>query len=315
MTNLAIVPKEPQVEVTTLAHAAVLIDLNVSAWTGRKRDKKTTDEVVQQHGAASKKAASVVKNLLSDDEDLDKIRAYAQETRLYLVKHTLAWNDAGTRMLPSGMVIEVCGELDAKIAQYATLVQKLITNYQVKISAQAFKLGSLFDRNEYPHIDDIARKFKMRYVLSPVPTSGDFRVDVQKDVGEFLKQQYEKAANERMAALMREPWERAFDVLAHAKGRMEALLAYTPEEGASRRDAPKLFQSVIDNALEQANLLDKLNVTGDVQLKDCAERIRRMFAATDIKSLRESKEKQEAVKKQVEDILDKFDFSDFQMDE
>lgn len=314
MTNLAIVHKEPTVEVTTLAHAAVLISLNVSAWAGRKRDKKTTNEVIQQHGAASKKAASVVKNLLSDDEDLDKLLAYAQETRLYLNKNTLAW-DASNRMLPSGMVIEVCGELDAKIYTYGKLVDKLVAAYPVKVSAQAFQMGTLFNRNEYPSADEIKRKFQMRYVVTPVPTSGDFRVDVQKDVGEFLKQQYEKAANERVASLMREPWERAFDVLAHAKGRMEALLAYTPEEGSTRRDAPKLFQSVIDNALEQANLLDKLNVTGDVQLKDCAARIRRMFTNADIKSLRESKEKQEAVKKQVEEILDKFDFSDFQMDE
>lgn len=307
--------KEKEVEFATIATSAILLDLTISTWTGRKRDRKSTDQIIQQNHAMSSKAASVIKNLLSDDPDLDKLRAYAQDTRLYVIRNTLSWNDAGTRLLPATMVVEVTGELDARIAEYGSLTKKFLATYPTKISAAAFKLGSLFDRAEYPSVDEVARKFSMRYIPSPVPTSGDFRVDVQNDVGNFLKEQYEKAANERLAALMREPWERAFETLAHAKERMEAVLSYAPGPDDNPRSAPKLFQSMLDNALEQANLLDKLNVTNDAQLSDCAARIRRMFGNTDIKSLRESKEKQEAVKKQVDEILDKFDFSDFQMEE
>lgn len=313
--QLVVVNQEKQVEVTTLATAAVLIDLQISVWTGRKRDKKTSAEVVSQHQAGSSKAASVIKNLMSDDADLDKIKAYAQETRLYLLKHTLAWNDSGTRMLPSKLILEVTGELEAKQQEFYTLVDKFANTYPTKISAAAFKLGSLFDRNEYPSADEVRQKFGMRFTLSPVPTSGDFRVDVQKDVGDFLKKQYEKAAEERLATMMREPWERLYETLAHAKERMDAVLAYTPQEGENHRKAPKIFQSMIDNALETANLLDRLNITSDTQLSDCTARIRRMFGNMDIKSVRESKETQEAVKKQVEEIISTFDFSGFVCDE
>jgi hypothetical protein len=303
------------VEVKTLATTAVLIDMTIRMWTGRKRDKKSTQEVLDNNHATSNKAASVIKNLMSDDKDLDGIRAYAQDTRLYLMKYTLAWNDAGTRMLPASLVVEVTSELEARAQEFNTRVQKFLNNFNIKVSAAAFKLGSLFNRAEYPTAGEIERKFELRYTLSPVPTSGDFRVDVKNDVASFLKDHYEKAANDRLADMMREPWERLYNTLEHAKQRMETMLAYAPAEGEPARNAPKLFQSMIDNALEQAQLMDRLNVTNDPQLADCAARIRRLFSNTDIKSLRESKDQQASVKKQVEEIISSFDFSGFALDE
>lgn len=307
--------KEPSVsniEVTTIATAAVLIDVRISTWTGRKRDKKTTEEVTTGKQAGSDKAASVIKNLMSDDKDLDGIRAYAQDTRLYLARNTFAWSDAGTRMLPSAMIFEVTSELEARIAEFSVRADKFVADYNVKVNAAAFKLGQLFDRNEYPAAEEVRRKFAMSYTITPVPTSGDFRVDVQKDVGDFLKQQYEKAANQRVTEMLREPWERVYDNLTHVKERMEAALAYDPDAGVKDgRRAPKIFQSLVDNALDLANLLDKLNITQDPKLSEVTARMRRLFANVDIKSVRESREQQASIKTQVESILGSYDFSGF----
>ena len=43
--------------------------------------------------------------------------------------------------------------------------------------------------------------------------------------------------------------------------------------------------------------------------------MRRMLAPLDIKTMRESRESQESVKKQVEDILEQFDFGSFGNDD
>lgn len=297
-------------EIATIATSAVLIDLNISTWTGRKRDKSTTAEVTSSKNAGSDKAASVIKNLMSDDSDLDKIRAYAQDTRLYLHRNTLAWGDRA-RLLPSASIFEVTGELEARTLEFNKLVAVFVGNYSIKVSAAAFKLGQLFKREEYPTAEQVAAKFRMAYTVSPVPTSGDFRVDVQNDVGDFLRKQYEKAAAAQIAEMMRDPWERAYEALAHAKERLTTVLEYEPEEGSNGRRAPKLFQSMLDNALELSRLLDKLNVTQDPQLADCAARMRRLFSNVDIKSLRESTDLQQSTKKQVEDILSTFDFGGF----
>jgi hypothetical protein len=310
MSALKLVSKEvSEMEVATIATSAVLIELNISSWTGRKRDRKTTGEVIIAQNAGSSKAASVIKNLMSDDTDLDAIKAYAQDTRLYVSKNTLPWGDSGTRLLPSAMIFEVTSELEARATEYDKRVAKFVADYSVKVSAAAFKLGSLFKREEYPSADAVARKFRMGFLLSPVPMSGDFRVDVQNDTSNFLKEQFEKSANLRVVESMREPWERAYETLKHAKERMDAVLSYAPDEGnPDGRRTPKLFQSTIDNAMDMALTLDKLNITKDPQLSDCAARIRRLFSNVDIKSLRESKDQQESVKKQVEEIIGMFDF-------
>lgn len=310
--QLKLIDKELNVEISTIATAAVLIDLKISTWGGRKRDKTTSAEITASKGATSDKAASVTKNLMSDDKDLDDIKAYAQQIRMYLHSRTFSWSDAGTRLLPATLIMEVTGELNAMVTEFYAKVEKFLTNYGVKVNAAAFKLGQLFNRAEYPTVEDIRRKFGVSYTLSPVPTAGDFRVDVQNEVGFYLKQQYEKAANERVVEMMREPWERAYETLCHVKERMETALEYDPEAGIKDgRRAPKLFQSLVDNAVELASLLDKMNVTKDEKLADCAARMRRVFANTDIKSVRESKEQQASIKKQVEDILGAFDFGGF----
>jgi hypothetical protein len=300
----------PNVEVATIATSAVLIDLRISIWAGRKRDKSTTAEVMLAKQAGSDKAASVIKNLMSDDPDLDKIRAYAQDTRLYIHRNTLAWGEK-SRLLPTKSILEVTGELETREAEFNRLVGVFVSSYSTKVSAAAFKLGQLFKREEYPTTDEVRSKFRMSYTVAPVPTSGDFRVDVQNEVGSFLRTQYEKAALEMVTETLREPWERAYETLAHAKDRLAAVLEYVPEEGHTGKNAPKIFQSVLDNALDMAALLDKLNIANDPKLADCAARMRRLFSNVDIKSLRESKDLQSSTKKQVEDILSAFDFGDF----
>ena len=304
--------KESQVEIATIATSAVLIDVHVSTWTGRKRDKKTTQEVNDDKQTTTNRAASVIKNLMCDDKELDAIRAYAQDTRLWLHKNTLAWHDNGTRLLPSAAIFDVTSELEARITEFETRVKNFVVGYPVKISAAAFKLGQLFDRNEFPDGSDIARRFSMRYVISPVPTAGDFRVDVQKDVGEILQKQYAAEADRRIVAMLREPWERVFDTLTHIQERMEVALAYEPGVADNGRKKPKLFQSLLDNGLDLVALLEKLNISKDPQLSDCAARMRRMLTNVDIKSLRESKDLQQSVKKQVDEILGAFDFGGFE---
>jgi hypothetical protein len=301
------------VQVSTIATSACLIDLKISIWAGRKRDKTTTQEVVSMKNAGSSKATSVIKNLLSDDDDLNKIKAYAQDMRLYVQKHTLAWNDAGTRLLPTGLIFEVTAELEARINQFDALVQTFLATYPLKISAAAFKLGTLFKREEFPGVSEVSRKFSARFIVSPVPTAGDFRVDVQNDTAEYLKQHFEKAANARVTEMLREPWERVYDQMQHVRERMETALAHDPDDPkADGRRAPKLYQSLVDNALDLAHVLDKLNVTNDPQLSDCALRIRNIFTGVSMDKVRNNKEKQAEIKGQVDDILGAYNFSGFE---
>jgi hypothetical protein len=98
-------------------------------------------------------------------------------------------------------------------------------------------------------------------------------------------------------------------LFASMRERMEAALAFNPD--TSEGKTPRLFQSMIDNALELAMLLEKMNVTSDPALTDCVSRIRRLFADVTIGAVREDPVVQADLKRKVDDILGAFDFGGF----
>lgn len=292
-------------DISTIATSALLIELNISLWAGKKRDKGIAAEVTKRAQATSSTAASVVKNLLGDDADHDRIKAHAMATRLYLQKHTFAWNDSGSRLLPTALVLDVTSELASRIEEFNALVATFLQSYQTKISVAAFKLGSLFDRSEYPTEDEIARKFSMDFKVFPVPTENDFRINVQEQTAEFLREKFQKDAEARVAEMLREPWGRIYEQLAHILERLNSSLLYDPNaEGAGK--PPRLFQSMLDNAVDLANLLDKMNITKDPQLSACSCSIKQLFSEEKIDALREDTARQMDLKGKVEGILSAF---------
>ena len=59
--------------VAGVARAAMLVDLQISLYSGRKQDKATQAEVTQSKSAKSSKAASVYKSLFAECAELDAI--------------------------------------------------------------------------------------------------------------------------------------------------------------------------------------------------------------------------------------------------
>lgn len=64
-----------------IVSSAVLLDLNISVWAGRKKDKTNTEKVVADNHAQSKDAALVTKRLFVDNPKLDAINKQASAIR------------------------------------------------------------------------------------------------------------------------------------------------------------------------------------------------------------------------------------------
>lgn len=215
------------IDITT---AAMLGSLNISVWEARIQDKRTKDEVLATKGAKSKKAASVSKNLFSECPELEAIKTIRSEARVWFNSHTLPWDDNGNRLITTRQYLDVT----AKVAEYETkfnaLVQAFVSAYGTAISKQAFEMGSLFDRSEYPLADEVAAKFRFGLSLSPLPSSGDFRVDIGHEAQRQLAEQYEKATAERVAGAVADTWQRVKSQVEWVRERMTAVLEYDPDE-------------------------------------------------------------------------------------
>jgi hypothetical protein len=172
-----------------------------------------------------------------------------------------------------------------------------VNNYSTKVAAQAFKLGKLFDSGEYPMASDLHKKFALRYHFTPVPESGDFRVDIPAEAAEQLKTKFEATMRDRLEDAMIEPWDRLYEEITHIRNKM------VPKEDGK---PSKLFASMIENALRLCETLKSLNVLDDPKLEEARRQLELSLENVDIKSLRESPELRESVKTKMNDLVDKF---------
>lgn len=275
----------------------MLLDLHLSVYTGRKQDKATAAEINISKNTRSSKAASVYKSLFTEDKDLEAIASYAGKVRTWLYSVTLPWADSGTRLVPTKNFFDITHELSGHEQEFNRLVDVFINNYGVKVSSQAFKLGKLFDPKEFPNVGELTHKFGFNYTFTPVPQSGDFRVDIPAAAAQQVVAQFEKEQNKRIQEAMREPWERLYQEIKHIKDKM-----IDKEDGKPQ----KLYQSMLDNALGLCETLTSLNLLDDPDLEAARRALEQSLTDIDIVSLRKSPEVREAIKVKMQDLTDKF---------
>jgi hypothetical protein len=283
--------------VSKLSSSALIVNLSLSVWTGRKLDKRVSEEVDQQKSTKAR-AGNYNKNLMAGSGKLEEITKIANAIRSWLYGVTQPWGDNGDRILNMAYFMEFKDRLADYEQQFGTAVDGFLSDYDTLVAAAAFQLGDLFNREDYPHRDQIAAKFGMRYSMIPLPQSGDFRVDIGEDGLKELQTQYESVLHQRVTGAMTEAWERLHDCLS----RMSERLADT-EDGKR-----KIFRdSLVDNAVEICGLLKSFNITNDTRMDEMRKQLEDAMRGVDAVSLRDSDSLREQTKRKVDNILSKFD--------
>lgn len=306
----------------SISSAAMLGSINISVWEARKQDRKTAEEVTQSKGARSKRAATVHKHLFSECPALEAIKSLRGEVRTWFNTVTLPWDDNGRRLITTAQYLTVTAQAARYEQRFNDLVRVFVQTYATEISKQAFEMGALFDRTEYPPESEVAAKFRFSFTIEPVPESGDFRVDIGAAAAADLKDQYEKATQARVAGAMADAWQRVKDQVEWVRERMEAVLSHDPdaveqieerdETGAvvsveiKKKRRPKLYDSMLEQGLELTALLRDLNVTGDPKLEAARVALETALSRVDMDSLKESPELQRATRTAMENILSEF---------
>ena len=276
----------------------MLVELNISVWTARKQAKSIASQVDVDNGTKTK-VISAYKGLLAGDESLSSIQKLAGFIRTYHMSVTSPWNDAGQRLLSTGMFITYRQEMSRLENEYWGLVNQFLPEYGVKISAAAFQLGALFNRDEYPDVDQVQHKFGMSVRYTPVPESGDFRVDVTNEAMNDLKDQYDTLYKSNLDKVTKDAWDRLHKVLTQLSFGLR-----TDENGKQG----KIYSSVVENAQELCNMLTYFNVSGDTQLEAMRIKLEDTMMGLDVKDIKDSDYIRGTVKQTVDVMLDKWNF-------
>lgn len=282
-----------------VARSAMLVSLNVGLYSGRKQDKRTQSEVVASKGAHSSRAASVYKNLFSDCKELDEITKFQARARAVHYQMTLPWDDNGMRLLPTKAFVEYTDEMRKAREHFDILVDAFLDKYDTLVAAAAFKLGTLFDRAEYPLRDEVAKRFRFDVDYRPLPTAGDFRLDVEAEIQAKLVAQYEERLQAQVTAAQQDAWTRMYEALTRVKDRL------TLDESGKR----KIFHATtITHAQELCGLLTQLNVTNDPTLEKARAMLEAAMAGVEPDELRKEEGARLITLNKVNAVLDAFDW-------
>ena len=272
--------------------SAMLVDLNISVWTGRKQDKKVSEEI-DAAKSTKVKAGNYHKKLLAGTK-LEEVQKLVASIRVWHYEQSLPWSDGGSRLLPMANFFDYKQRLGEYENQYLEAVEDFLTEYPTLVSAAAFQLGDLYNAEEYPSVERIREKFKFKYVFLPVPEIGDFRVDVNEQHKAELVKQFEQFYENKLSDAMKDAWDRLHDCLSKMSDKLSG------NEKQIFRD------SLVNNAVDLCSLLTKLNVTNDTKLESARKQLESALIGVTPKDLRDDDALRKDTKSKVDEILSMF---------
>lgn len=288
----------------SIQNGSVLVDLNISVWTGRKMDKKVAEEI---DAAKNTKASggNYHKKLLAGTKKLDDLQKLVSAVRVWHYEQTLPWSDSGSRLLPMKNFFDYKATLNDYETQFDELVSEFLTDYDTLVTAAAFQLGDLFNKDDYPNRAKLENKFRFRKVFLPVPEVGDFRIDINEAGKQELREQYEHFYEAKINEAMQDTWERLHDCVKHISEKLANM--DTPRETKDGPNYTQIFRdSLITNAYDLCSLLTKLNVTNDPKLEQARQALEQAIGGRSADELRQSDQLRLQTKAKVDEILSMF---------
>lgn len=282
----------------SIAEAAMLVELNISVWTANKIDKDASRKVADDNHAAAD-AGHFRKNLMAGSHLRKEIADYAAGCRLWHNTRTMPWADRGPRLLPTSLFFDYKQEANARQAYFEDKIEQFLVAYPRLVQTAHNYLGTLFDPADYPDADEVRSKFGFRLVFSPVPTAGDFRIELPAQGMEAMRQQFETHANERVASAMKDQWGKLHDMVARMSDKL-----VEPEDEDKRR----WHDTFLTNAQEMCSMLTHLNVTRDPELEQARRDLERAIAGVEIDHIKEDADVREDVKGKLDAILKQYEW-------
>jgi len=285
---------------TSITSSAVLTEMNISVWGASKLDKSVTEKVTDDNNA-SRDAAKVSKNLMAGTTLRKEIADFAASCRLWHNTRTLPWSDKGPRLLPTSLFLEYKEEVNKRRDQFDAMVQQFLQDYPALVHTAFNYLGGMANADDYPSVDELRHKFGFRLVFTPLPSSGDFRLDVPAQALDEMRKDYDAAFDRRVASAMQEPWDRLHTILSDMSSKLTDI-----DDGS---DSKKRYHStLVTNAHAMVDMLKHLNIANDTKLEEARVALATTIHGLDIDDIKDSAVVRADVKQGVDAILSQFDW-------
>lgn len=304
----------------TYRNRGVLVRVKIGAWGSTVTDEKSSEQVRSDNAVKTKNAARVSKKLLANNKTLKRLSSMRSQARTWVNTNTIAM-PYGQQVTPDAFA-SFDTSIKALKKEYESMADAFKIEYRQEVAADAFTLGTMFDRSQYPSEDEVRAAFYFDIIYTPIP--GDAFLDtLEDDIRAELQEQYEQATTTYLHNHTRSLWDRLHKHLKHIGERLTAYDSRDDNDNNDTEDGQdndttdttdkkpkrrKLHASMIDNALETCDVLSRLNITGDPALEQARRDIESLLAGAHIGALRDSEGARVDLRNKVKALTDKFDF-------
>ncbi len=274
-----------------LNERAMLVHLQVSSWTGAKKDRKVTQETCSRYEADGD--AGSWWTYFIPPEDRKRLVTAANRLRNEAKRDTFPWLEGGLRIIPSAMYLDYAQRMRKAMQSYNDFIDKwLDERYPEIIKNMPNRLKGLLDARPMPTAKELRVKFGAYHNMFPIPDMSDFRVqmdaEIQDEVREEMEQSFQSSMNKAMMCV----WQQLHDTVEKVA---ETL-----------KDPDKRFHdSMIGNLIDLCIKLPKMNFTEDENLKAIRKEVIDNLCRLKPESLREDKSIRKEAAKTAKELIGK----------
>lgn len=275
----------------SIATQAMVLNLQIGIWQGYRLDREASAKVVEDAGAHAD-AARVNKHLVPK-EALKDINTASNAVRTHFKDKTLPWKDNGDRLLTRLAYTDFIEHHEQLTKEFKAAVNHFVDVSYPEARARAeFRMGELFDSNDYPSPDSLRRRFYIGMDIDPVTSAGDFRVEMEADELDSIKSAMETALQDRIGRAMHHVWSRLSEVVGNFASRMDTA-------DAVFRD------SIMGNIEELVEALPGMNILNDPDLAALGDEIKAKLTGYDLKDLRKRPDVRQQAAFEANEIMDR----------
>lgn len=271
-----------------LQDAGLLVTLTLRQWQARKLDRKISLEICKDKGA--KDDSGNFHKLLISKQHLQPITQLVNKIRNYHYSNTLAWSHKGVDFLPSKHYMTYMDKMGTLKDSFEFAVEDFVKKYPQLIADAPLELQSLHDADDYPSPDAVRERFFMDIALTPVPQSGDFRIDLPAKEMKAIKRKLDLSLRESGKAAALDLYSRFYTSLA------KTVLALG--------DPNKIFRNtLIFNVEDIATKIKTMDITNNRTLQALGTDAYDLCASINIEDLRTTQHKRTEAFKDFKKLL------------
>jgi hypothetical protein len=277
---------------TELSKKAMLVTVNMrmEGLLGERRDREASELVSNKYKANSRRTKTAKYLIDRQHPSVKRVVAMGQRVRDTMYRYTFPWGGTNLRLLPvkahvafEYAINEAIRDLKEAQAEYIRLYPALVAESKQTLTG----LGHLYDPNDYPTQDRIAKLFTCGVEYWPIPDSGHFVADIAQEAADDARKQIVDSNTLRANQAVNSMLARVEETVGVYVDKLSKYRRDTTGSAAAPGVVGIFRDSLVSNVKEIANLVRLLNFSDDVGIDQLATQIDRLAKVT-AESLREN---------------------------